>query len=410
MDLADGTVLEQYTVPSVPGFDEAPSVLQLNVSAFTPNGTKVLLAVLQDSRYYICRFDLEQGTGFYLEQSYDYLADFCFTPEGTILTAGAPEEGDSSYGMYNYFSYLVENNACVTGSDGETGQTIWSTDLSYYQISYDSELNLCSEGAEVLYTAANICQRMDCATGQVLGRCETSAPILDVTVKEDSSLLILRDGTQAVYYFDDNRCTGMTTLKNDLTQAQQVFGPDNYSWIFVLPSYSSQVLLYRYGVVDDSWEEFEPDAAFGLVQQVSLTEDALAVLDSDDMLSLYDLENRTLSSQVELNNTDNYLEFQLLGFSSEDGQFRLLQEGSYESPAALLSVEPATGQVETAELPTEWDGALCNQTGGAVLWGDTLIYTVNGWEQGMALAIYDPQADTVEYVPRSSICRGISCW
>lgn len=33
------------------------------------------------------------------------------------------------------------------------------------------------------------------------------------------------------------------------------------------------------------------------------------------------------------------------------------------------------------------------------MWGDTLIYTVNGWEQGIALAIYDPQADTVEYVP-----------
>lgn len=399
VDLADGTVLEQYTVPSVPGFDEAPSVLQLNVSAFSPNGTKVLLAVLQDSRYYICRFDLEQGTGFYLEQSYDYLADFCFTPEGTILTAGAPEEGDSSYGMYNYFSYLVENNACVTGSDGETGQTIWSTDLSYYQISYDSELNLCSEGAEVLYTAANICQRMDCATGQVLGRCETSAPILDVTVKEDSSLLILRDGTQAVYYFDDNRCTGMTTLKNDLTQARQVYGPDNYSRIFVLPSYSSQVLLYRYGVVDDSWEAFEPDTAFGLVQQVSLTEDALAVLDSDDVLSLYDLENRTLSSQVELHNTDDYLEFQLLGFSDQDGRFRLLREEHYDIPAALLTVDPATGQVETVELPEGWNGISSQQTGGAVLWNELLIYTEYDWDQGAALAIYDPGADTVEYLP-----------
>lgn len=398
VDLADGTVLKQYTVPSVPGTEVSPGVVQMKESAFSQDGSKVLLAVLQDSRYYICRFDLEQGAGFYLEQSYDYLADFCFTPGGDVISAGTPEKGDSSYGMYDYFSYLVENTACVTGSDRETGQTIWSTELSYYQISYDSELNLCSDGAEVLYTTANVCQRMDCATGQVLGRCETSAPILDVTVKEDESLLVLRDGTQAVYYFDDNHCSGITTLKNDLTQAELVYGPDDFSWIFVLPAYNSQVLLYRYGVIDDSFENFNTDAVFGAASQISMTDNTLAVLDSNNVLSLYDLEHRTLSSQVELNSTDDYLEFQLLGFSEEVGQFRLLREERYEAPAALLSVDPATGEVETAELPTEWNGALCNQTGSAVLWDDALIYAVNGWEQGMALAIYDPQADTVEYV------------
>lgn len=399
VDLADGTVRKQYTVPSVPGFDDAPSVLRQNTNAFSQDGTKVLLAVFEDYRYYLCHFDLEQGTGVYLEQSYAYLADFCFTPGGDVISAGTPEKGDSSYGMYNYFSYLVENPTRVTGSDGETGQTLWSSDLSYYQISYDSELNLCRDGTEVLYTTANICQQMDCETGQVLGRCETSAPILDVTLKGDNSTLVLRDGTLAVYSFDDNSCSGVTTLKNDLTQAQQVYGPDDYSWFFVLPSYSSQVLLYRYGVADDSWEGFDADETFGLAQQVSLTEDVLAVLDSNDVLSLYDLEQRTLSSQVELNPTEDYLEFRLLGFSAQDGRIRLFREERYEAPAALLTVDPAAGQIETAELPTEWNGALCNQIGSAVLWGDALVYAVNGWEQGMALAIYGPQDDTVEYVP-----------
>ena len=399
VDLADGTLLEQYTVPRVSDGDDTFSVIQMGKSAFSQDGTKVLLAVLQDSRYYICLFDLERGTGFYLEQSYDFLTNFCFTPAGDVISAGSPEESDSSYGMYDYYSYLVENHNCVMESSGETGQTIWSTDLSYYQISMESELNLCADGTEVLYTTANVCQRMDCTTGQVLGRCETTAPILDVTVKDNSSALILEDGTQAVYYFDDNGCSGITTLKNDLTQAELVYGLDDYGRIFVLPTYSSQVLMYRYGVVDDSWQDFGADAAFGLVRQVSLTEDTLAVLDSDNVLSFFNLENHKLSSRVELNPTDDYLEFQLLGFSSENGQFCLLQEESYEAPATLLSVDPATGQVKTAEMATEWNGVLCNQTGSAVLWGNALIYAVNGWEQGMALAIYEPQADTVEYVP-----------
>ena len=178
----------------------------LSLIHISQDGTKVLLAVLQDSRYYICLFDLEQGTGFYLEQSYDLLTNFCFTPAGDVISAGSPEESASSYGMYDYYSYLVENHKCVMESSGETGQTIWSTDLSYYQISMESELNLCVDGTEVLYTTANVCQRMDCTTGQVLGRCETTAPILNVTVKDNSSALILEDGTQAVYYFDDNGC------------------------------------------------------------------------------------------------------------------------------------------------------------------------------------------------------------
>ena len=70
------------------------------------------------------------------------------------------------------------------GIDGETGENLWSTDLNFYQISFQSELNLCSGwiGSAVHHgkrlPADGLCHR------RVLGRCETTAPILDVTIQE----------------------------------------------------------------------------------------------------------------------------------------------------------------------------------------------------------------------------------
>lgn len=398
LDLTDGTLLEHFTVPQASGFAGIPSVVQREKSAFSQDGTKVLLPVYHDSRYYICLFDLEQGTGFYLDQNFYYLSDFCFTPEGNVIAAGMPENTGSSYGLYNYFYNLEKNDIQVSGISGESGATLWSTDLNYYQISYQSELNLCSGGAEVLYTTSNTCQRLDCSTGEVLGRCETTAPILDVTVQEDKGLFVLRDGTLAVYYFSEDRCTGSTELKNDLTLAQRVYGPDGYSRIFALPAYNSQVLMYRYGVIDDSFEDFATDAVFGTASQVSMTDDTLAVLDTGYLISFYNLTDRTLCSQVNINPAGTFAEYQMLGFSDEDGRLRLLRNGKYESPAALLSVDPITGQVETTELPEQWNGADCTQTGRAAMWNDTLIYTVYSWEQGAALAVFDSETDEVNYL------------
>lgn len=398
LDLADGTPLERYTVPEAASFTGAPYVVQQERGAFSQDGTRVLLPVYHDSRYYICLFDLEQGTGFYLDQSFSFLADLCFTPEGNVIAAGMLENTESSYSFYGYTN-LVASREVVIGIDGTTGATLWSTEFDYYQIALGSELNLCSDGSQVLYTVANICQRIDCATGEVLGRCETTSPILDVSVNKENALFVLEDGTLAVYYLAEDYCSGLPSLKSDLSQAERVYGPDGYSRFFVLPTYSSQVLMYRYGVVDDSWIEFDADAAFGRVSQVSMTNDVLALLDSEYEIFFYDLENHTLSSSVNINPSGNFMEYQMLGFSQEDGRLWLLRDERYESPASLLLIAPATGDVEEVELPLPEDGAVWGQKGAGVLWNDMLLYTIYSWEQGAALAVYAPETDTLETIP-----------
>lgn len=398
LDVTSGRVEQRFTVPATPAGDTAPYVTEREEAVFSQDGTKMLLPVYSDSRYYICLLDLEQGSGYYLSPSFYYLSDFCFAANGDVIAAGTPEYVVASYSYFDYTN-LVESPAVVTGISGATGEVLWSSELTYYQVNVETHLNLCPSGTEVLCTMANVCQRMDCATGEVLGRCETTAPILDVAMRENTALYILQDGTLAVYYFEENRVGGRPYLTDNLRQAERLYGSDGYSRFFVLPAHSTQVLMYRYGVVDDSWQDFDAEVSFLSVRQAARSEEYLALLDEADQLYLYDLEQRRLASTADLGESAKLVTYDVLGFSDDGQRLFLLQEESYPDPAALLTVDAITGAVERADLPVELDESTYSQAGGVCVWEDQLVYTLRDWGGGAVLAIFDPGSNTSEFRP-----------
>lgn len=396
LDVETGVETERFVLPPLSEENPAPYVVEQEEGEFSQDGTKLLLPVYSDSSYSICLFDLEQGTGFYLGQSFDYLADFCFLPAGDVIAVGNLEEATSSYGYYDYID-LVESHTGVLKLSGTTGEVLWSSELTYYQIDYQTQLSLCNGGTEVLCTVANVCQRMDCATGAVLARCEATAPILDVTVGDGRALFILQDGTLAVYYFEENRCSGIPKLTGNLIQAERVYGPDDYSWFFVLPAYSAQVLMYRYGVVDDSWVDLDTDVTFSYVRQSMLSDEFATLLDREDQLYLFDLVRRTLVGKADLSVEEGSVTYDMLGYS-DDGQYVwVFREESYSYPAALLTIDTSDGTARVEEMPTELGEEVYNQTGSACLWDGKLAYALRSWGQGAAIAVVSLTDGTLEH-------------
>ena len=137
--------------------------------------------------------------------------------------------------------------------------------------------------------------------------------------------------------------------------------------------------MYRYGVVDDSWQDFDAEVSFSSVRQAARSEEYLALLDEADQLYLYDLEQRRLASTADLSESAKLVTYDMLGFSDDGQRLFLLQEESYPDPAALLTVDVITGAAARADLPVELDESTYSQAYGVCMWRTSLFIPLRDW-------------------------------
>lgn len=395
LDLETGETLRRLEVPLIDG-EETPPDRGGGLSAFSEDGSRMALAMPGDDyRYYVLVYDLTEGAGRYMEQSFQYLNSLCFTASGDIAAIGAVE---ASYGassqMFDYTNLSLSGYDVLCMS-AETGRSLWSGRLEYYQVSYGAEIFQLQDSRTLLCTASNVCWMLDQQTGEVVGRCETPASIVTAVPGETSARLALRDGSVGFYSYDENRCTSKPVLVDELTSVSVTEDEDGWLTYFTLQRYGTQVLIYRGNAMDERWEGFENGHIDGSIQSICRGGGYLALMDYEQRLYLYDIAVGGLSAKVELDDGETSYQYELLGFDADESHFLLCRKARHQNPAALLVIETEGGAVRETQIPWGTDeaqaGTVCTTPR---LLGDQVIYGVYG-----SLMVWDRNTDALTRHP-----------
>lgn len=407
-------LIENYVEGMTPTFYALPE------DHISPDGTLIGFSVggsytdeelgyVTDRRIYV--YDWQKGEGSYLDQSFYLISDFCFTADNDLILSGMRED-DGNYGYGNSYAFynahtLIASGLDIMRVDLRSGAAEWQTRVDYYQVNYRTMLQLCPGNTELLCTVSNVCCRLDCATGEILGRGEATAAIIDARMEEgrDFAQLILMDGGMGNYNFTDDHCTCRAYFLDDLRYADLIRGVDGYNNIYVCPLYGNQVLRYSFGVRDENICLYE-GVQSSTIDSAWITEDYLAAINYNDILSVYSLDEQKLLYSFTLAEEGSYSAYQMdcLGVT-EDGQYLCFFCEGYSLPTVVRCFALASGTYIDYTLPLEEE---CSVNALPVVADGTIYCALERYGGGTVFAMRGLEEEEWTTYELTSVLAGVT--
>lgn len=319
--------------------------------------------------------DLERGEAEYSPLGFYMIYDMCFSSEQELVVMGEWSQGDVNYDWWS----SQESRITVCCVSLEDGTLRWTQEIARYCTNGAERLVPCGDGSGVVCVTGNACVRLDCATGEVLGRGETMSRIIAACPKTGSEEIILtsEDGCYGYYDVEEDVCYMMKYFIDSLADVRQCDG------VYVRQSSTRQILQYR-NQRDENFREIDGYTAAGSIYRDS-SADYLAVM-SGGKIGVLDYDTRSLVFQLDLTENEGYYSSTLLGLSRENRLYIYYEcrEGDEDRTiqGRLMTIDVAAGTYTTE--PYKYDGLYNRWT----LVDDVLCYPVTVWDGDDCLVGY----------------------
>ena len=296
-----------------------------------------------DNAYYVpVVIDLEQGSAVMLARRFGWLDDLCLQSDGGILLFGGEEARDEiSEDWFGYgYSFLRENPFTVYSLSPE-GEEHWHTDGTFFLTTYFDRVLPCGEWG-VVCVGGNVCLRLDGETGEILSRAETDTAIVRAYWNEgdDSLTVITRSGKMGFFDFEAGGCSLSDTFVDNLVEAKVIHGA------YVCQYSSDTILRYRL-VADENFAPFaDAQSLDNIYQYAYLGEKTLTIQSYEDVLFVFDLEERRQTCTIDLN---EWTEMATSLGLSEDGKIYCYDR--WANDLELYAISPEDCSVETVAMP-----------------------------------------------------------
>ena len=236
----------------------------------------------------------------------------------------------------------------------------WKQSITTYSYNSLSKIETIPDTNRILCQDDNMFLVLDSETGKILGQCETMANILSVNVDADSAYGLMDDGCYYNYSYEDNQCMAMRLMDSDLIQAKSANGT------FTLKQNSTHITEYKMSG-ENGWTVY-PDSPDGYVREFCRRDNLLMMVTGNNQLHLFDISTGTFLWTVSL---ENGYSLDLLGFS-RDGKTFYAKE--YRK---VLTVDVASGQIRTMEIPVAIDEFYSSAYGFSFLTENRLHYLIS---------------------------------
>ena len=322
----------------------------------------VTLSFSFTSGYNVGALDLETGECALLTTD-KYMVDCStITADGNILVMSLIDNGILTGSFYN--SLLIgQADSVIQCFDRQTAKLLWETTVTSYSSGDCTTLQTIPGSTNILCQEGNVFHILDCTTGVILVKCETTSIPLWVKVGETNATAILRDGSICTFSYETKTCSTTKYLKEELVQADSNHG------IFVKSFLSSQIIVYH-SRCDENWQEFSGD--YDLTIRDSAAYGNLLAIESYSFLCMFDAEQKTLLWQEEVGNT---LDSKLLGFTPDGSKLLALRDSN-----TPLVYDPLTGESEELPLPLKANGYTLSFPKNFRLSNNKLLYTVKNYD------------------------------
>lgn len=324
-----------------------------------------VMAVSQDDRYAAVSlkpgpldgtttviWDLETNKLACNDTKFDYILAMHFLPDGGLTVSGYPMEYNEnltyvSRGTTYHFLFAGREQLICMEPDGDLR---WAGEVSYPQQCYGQWLLTCNylETPAVLCAVGNIAEVIDVTDGTVLARFDLPAPIVAAETNDTRLRCILQNGQLAAITYTNGTPMTQEAFVADLTSGRL---SENF---LVRAEGEDRILLYRWGVYDESWQTVvEDDKELLLSTERCTTENGIVIL-NDGTFSCYTADGQQWSISPETENA----RWMLLGSSADGSTVAVLEKSSHTMLWINANTGVATERILTYELNGEpvYDG------------------------------------------------------
>lgn len=335
------------------------------------------------------------NTTLYLRQV--YIAD-----NGDILFMLHDNSG-SINGVYHSLGMTITSPsyAEIQCYQADSLAPIWTTKINSYLYGSLSTLASIPKSNHLFCQKDNIFMILDGSSGQILSQCQAPTIPISVIVDEEKVNGVLSDGSYYEYRFDDNSCTSVSFMENELAKAEIDFNTPNGATYYVSPHSSTQIHVYKY-TCDNDWQLFSKESDVSLSTKASLSSgDFLAHLGWNE-LSILNIPKKEIIVVSDVTSSNG----NTLTAISEDGTYVWIGNNSEN----VICVEASTGAVTKYVLPIPLDKG---RVSTRFHFAEDKLYYVCSNDAETNLCTWDPvteecQIVAVEEGKNSLILRGVT--
>lgn len=293
-----------------------------NEGSFSKNGRYAAFVISCSGDIYVVSVDTEASEMRCFDNAFWAVGDLYVFDNGDVAVMGSETQINSSGYYYGY----VENVSCDIGIIRlayDSGEELWRTVISF------SQLDLCSRigysNGTLVCAVGNVCQRIDAESGELTGRGEAQAPIVNLEAGQEYSRLVLNNGMVCIYDYTENACRAISCFSEDIVEAR-VWSGDLVRY-FVRSREDNRVIMYQNGAGNSNWYTFENTGDMS-VDNVIVCGTLAAFEDYSDCLSVFDINEGTMLWRFDMAETLNCTRPVLSGITKDD---KYLIIDSYEA-------------------------------------------------------------------------------
>lgn len=299
--------------------------------------------------YYPLLVDLDTGVCSYVDVPFELIYSACFTKSGHVVLETGKGNGFSgtfsTTGFDHFLSVSQETTADLICVDPYTGQKLWQTQMAYYTPGNNGGVAVCDDG-NILYSAGELCARLDAQSGEILGQCHVPAPIVRAIDDGGKARMILSDGTICFYRYAENKASSIQYFVDSLFRGDAKNSIHNKVHYFVAQRKSNCVIRYATPIKTyyDPFE-MEQDPGDWRVAYTQGHEALLACGEGGTELYRFNLEDQTARFVADMGQLGDWMD--ILYFSPEEGRAILT------FPGCVYEVDVNTGAQKEIVLPQQ---------------------------------------------------------
>ena len=281
------------------------------------------------------------------DTEFDYIHAIQFLPDGGLVVSGYPKEYDENLTFYNrgaayHFLFAGREQLLCMEPDGTVR---WAGEVRYPQQFYGQWLLPCNylEKPAVVCAVGNIAEVIDAANGTVLARFDLPAPMVSAETNDTRFRCILQNGQLAAITYTNGTPMTQEAFVGNLTSGR--LSAD----FLVQAEGEDRVLLYRWGVYDETWQTVvEDNKELLLSPERCTTENGIVILKDGTFYFCSETKPLWFVSPEE----------------AEDARWKLLGPGADGSTVAalertsrtMLFIDETTGAMTERVLTYELNG------------------------------------------------------
>ncbi len=381
IDSNSGKVVEDHYLKDEIQLDDLDSLgsIGLNKINVSPDRRYIIAEFLVNYRTRsIYVLDREAGTWKLLQDGMDYIQATRFTADGKLVVCYSDDNRPSSFAIGESQS-IIEGVGCVSMHDLDSAETLWTAEIPYSLVGYDTEFAFCNyvydinmdpaETVAVMYS--NKCAFIEKYTGTLLGVRELPSEFINsyMTASEKGLILILRGGEYVYLSLTDPD----SYLTVDPYFMSGVVGTTAYAsdvWRNVfLVEYDKSIIEYITGYYDRSAVFMEGAPERVDIRYSYMAGDKILIVDDDGILYCLDMNDGSLMWKTDIGMV-SYAGFGFVTESSDgDVYFTNYTSGDdWVSSKKLCRVSIDDGTVEYVCDISNYSGTDIDVADGVIWW------------------------------------------